>query len=190
MSGIGNIYADEALWRARLHYARPTETLTRAEAARVLGAAREVMSEALAAGGTSFDALYVNVNGESGYFDRSLDAYGQAGEPCARCGTPIRRDAVHEPVVVQLPSLPAEAASCPSLIRRSALARGAAASARWAARSAATAAGTLPSASMGVHASVRRHCVPQPEQANRPGERRDAVQLHVARHGLERRAVT
>ncbi|RFS85757.1 bifunctional DNA-formamidopyrimidine glycosylase/DNA-(apurinic or apyrimidinic site) lyase [Actinomadura spongiicola] len=92
ISGVGNIYADEALWRARLHWARPTETLTRAEAARVLEAAREVMSAALAVGGTSFDSLYVNVNGESGYFERSLDAYGRRDEPCRRCGTPIRRD--------------------------------------------------------------------------------------------------
>jgi len=93
ISGVGNIYADEALWRARLHYARPTETTTRRDATALLDAAREVMSAALAQGGTSFDALYVNVNGESGYFDRSLHAYGQAGRPCARCGTPIRRDA-------------------------------------------------------------------------------------------------
>jgi formamidopyrimidine-DNA glycosylase len=93
VSGIGNIYADEALWRARLHYARPTERLTRAQALLVLGAAREVMVEALGQGGTSFDALYVNVNGQSGYFDRSLHAYGQAGRPCDRCGTPIRRAA-------------------------------------------------------------------------------------------------
>ncbi|KAA1423611.1 bifunctional DNA-formamidopyrimidine glycosylase/DNA-(apurinic or apyrimidinic site) lyase [Mumia zhuanghuii] len=92
VSGIGNIYADEALWRARLHYARPTDTMRRAEAQRVLDAAREVMSAALAQGGTSFDALYVAVNGESGYFSRSLEVYGQAGEPCSRCGTPIRRD--------------------------------------------------------------------------------------------------
>ncbi|MGN6243999.1 MAG: bifunctional DNA-formamidopyrimidine glycosylase/DNA-(apurinic or apyrimidinic site) lyase [Motilibacteraceae bacterium] len=92
VSGIGNIYADEALWRARLHYARPTETLTRAEIARVLAGVREVMTDALAQGGTSFDSLYVNVNGESGYFDRSLEAYGRAGEPCRRCGTSIRRD--------------------------------------------------------------------------------------------------
>jgi formamidopyrimidine-DNA glycosylase len=92
ISGVGNIYADEALWRARLHWARPTETLNRTEAARVLAAAREVMEAALLAGGTSFDALYVNVNGESGYFDRSLNAYGRQDEPCPRCGTPIRRD--------------------------------------------------------------------------------------------------
>ena len=59
----------------------------------LLEAVREVLSEALTAGGTSFDALYVNVNGESGYFDRSLNAYGREGEPCGRCGTPIRRDA-------------------------------------------------------------------------------------------------
>ena len=92
VSGIGNIYADEALWRAKLHYARPTERLTRAHGRAVLAAATEVMDEALAAGGTSFDALYVNVNGASGYFDRSLAVYGQADRPCRRCGTPIRRD--------------------------------------------------------------------------------------------------
>jgi formamidopyrimidine-DNA glycosylase len=92
VSGIGNIYADEALWRAQLHWARPTATLTRPQARAVLTAATEVMTEALAAGGTSFDALYVNINGASGYFDRSLAAYGQDGRPCLRCGTPIRRD--------------------------------------------------------------------------------------------------
>ena len=85
VSGIGNIYADEALWSARLHYARPTDTLRRAEAERVLASAREVMLDALAAGGTSFDSLYVNVNGASGYFDRSLNAYGREGQPCRRC---------------------------------------------------------------------------------------------------------
>jgi formamidopyrimidine-DNA glycosylase len=93
VSGIGNIYADEALWRAKLHWARPTETLRPAEVSRLLEAVRDVLSEALKAGGTSFDALYVNVNGESGYFDRSLNAYGREGEPCGRCATPIRRDA-------------------------------------------------------------------------------------------------
>jgi formamidopyrimidine-DNA glycosylase len=85
VSGIGNIYADEALWRARLHYARPTDKLRRSDAERVLASAREVMLEALAAGGTSFDSLYVNVNGASGYFDRSLNVYGQEGKPCHRC---------------------------------------------------------------------------------------------------------
>jgi formamidopyrimidine-DNA glycosylase len=92
VSGIGNIYADEALWRAKLHYARPTETLTRPEVTRVLAGVREVMGAALAAGGTSFDSLYVDVNGESGYFDRSLAVYGRRDQPCPRCGTPIRRD--------------------------------------------------------------------------------------------------
>jgi formamidopyrimidine-DNA glycosylase len=92
ISGIGNIYADEALWRARLHWARPTETLRRGEVSTLLAAVNEVLTEALKAGGTSFDALYVNVNGESGYFDRSLNAYGREGEPCGRCGSPIRRD--------------------------------------------------------------------------------------------------
>jgi len=93
ISGIGNIYADEALWRAKLHWARPTDTLKPAEVSRLLEAVRDVLTEALKAGGTSFDALYVNVNGESGYFDRSLHAYGREGEPCDRCATPIRRDA-------------------------------------------------------------------------------------------------
>ena len=93
VSGIGNIYADEALWRARLHWARPAQSLRPAEVSRLLDAVHEVLTEALQAGGTSFDALYVNVNGESGYFDRSLNAYGREGEPCPRCGTPIRRDA-------------------------------------------------------------------------------------------------
>jgi formamidopyrimidine-DNA glycosylase len=92
VSGIGNIYADEALWRARLHYARATEGITRAEAQAVLDAARTVMSAALDVGGTSFDSLYVNVNGQSGYFDRSLEAYGQEGQPCSRCATPMRRE--------------------------------------------------------------------------------------------------
>jgi formamidopyrimidine-DNA glycosylase len=91
ISGVGNIYADEALWRTGLHGERPGDRLTRAQAVSLLGHAREVMTAALAQGGTSFDALYVNVNGESGYFDRSLHAYGREGEACDRCGTPIRR---------------------------------------------------------------------------------------------------
>ncbi|MFI5805432.1 bifunctional DNA-formamidopyrimidine glycosylase/DNA-(apurinic or apyrimidinic site) lyase [Streptomyces sp. NPDC051561] len=93
ISGVGNIYADEALWRARLHYERPTATMTRPRSAELLGHVRDVMNAALAVGGTSFDSLYVNVNGESGYFDRSLDAYGREGEPCGRCGTAMRRRA-------------------------------------------------------------------------------------------------
>ncbi|MFP5218638.1 MAG: bifunctional DNA-formamidopyrimidine glycosylase/DNA-(apurinic or apyrimidinic site) lyase [Actinomycetes bacterium] len=93
VSGVGNIYADEALWRVPLHWARPTETLPRPTARALLGHVRDVMTEAIAAGGTSFDALYVSVNGVSGLFDRSLHAYGRRDEPCARCGTPIRRDA-------------------------------------------------------------------------------------------------
>jgi formamidopyrimidine-DNA glycosylase len=91
ISGVGNIYADEALWRSRLHGERPGDRLTGPVLRGLLGHVREVMGEALAQGGTSFDALYVNVNGESGYFDRSLDAYGQEGHPCRRCGTPIHR---------------------------------------------------------------------------------------------------
>jgi formamidopyrimidine-DNA glycosylase len=92
-SGIGNIYADEALWRARLHWAMPTDELAPARARALLAHARDVLGEALGQGGTSFDALYVNVNGESGYFDRSLAAYGRADRPCPRCGRPIVREA-------------------------------------------------------------------------------------------------
>jgi formamidopyrimidine-DNA glycosylase len=92
VSGIGNIYADEALWRARLHWARATDTLSRPAARRTLDEVRGVLADALESGGTSFDSLYVNVNGESGYFGRSLSVYGRAGLPCPRCGTPIHRD--------------------------------------------------------------------------------------------------
>ena len=97
VSGIGNIYADEALWLAKMHYGRPTDTLRRPDTERIMVAAQEVMTRALAAGGTSFDSLYVNVNGASGYFARSLNAYGRAGEPCVRCAelgleNRIRRD--------------------------------------------------------------------------------------------------
>jgi formamidopyrimidine-DNA glycosylase len=91
VSGVGNIYADEALWRARLHGERSGDRLTARQVHELLGHAREVMKEALGQGGTSFDSLYVNVNGESGYFDRALHAYGREGEPCERCGTPMRR---------------------------------------------------------------------------------------------------
>jgi formamidopyrimidine-DNA glycosylase len=91
VSGVGNIYADEALWRAQLHGERPGDRLTARQVHDLLGHARTVMTDALGQGGTSFDALYVNVNGESGYFDRSLHAYGREGEPCDRCGAAIRR---------------------------------------------------------------------------------------------------
>jgi formamidopyrimidine-DNA glycosylase len=97
VSGIGNIYADEALWAAKMHYARPTDTMRLPDTERIVSAAHDVMSRALDAGGTSFDSLYVNVNGASGYFSRSLNAYGREGEPCLRCAalglsTTIRRD--------------------------------------------------------------------------------------------------
>jgi formamidopyrimidine-DNA glycosylase len=92
VSGIGNIYADESLWRAKVNGARIAETLTKPTLAAILDHAIDVMTDALGQGGTSFDSLYVNVNGESGYFDRSLDAYGREGEPCKRCGAVMRRD--------------------------------------------------------------------------------------------------
>ena len=93
ISGIGNIYADEALWRVGLHYARPTEKLTRPQVTGLLAATRDVMTDALAQGGTSFDSLYVDVNGSSGYFERELAVYGREGRECPRCGAQVRRDA-------------------------------------------------------------------------------------------------
>ncbi|GGL10723.1 bifunctional DNA-formamidopyrimidine glycosylase/DNA-(apurinic or apyrimidinic site) lyase [Mangrovihabitans endophyticus] len=92
ISGVGNIYADEALWRARLHGTRATDRLTGPAVRRLLDHVRDVLGEAIVAGGTSFDALYVNVNGQSGYFDRELNAYGREGLPCHRCGTAMRRE--------------------------------------------------------------------------------------------------
>jgi formamidopyrimidine-DNA glycosylase len=92
VSGIGNIYADEALWRARLHWARESALLKPGAIAQLFASVQEVFAESLSAGGTTFDSLYVNVNGQSGYFERSLAVYGRAGQPCPRCGTPVRRD--------------------------------------------------------------------------------------------------
>jgi formamidopyrimidine-DNA glycosylase len=92
ISGIGNIYADEALWAAKLHYAQPANSLTRPRIRTLLNEVRLVLAKALAEGGTSFDAQYVNVNGASGYFSHSLNVYGQEGKPCPRCGTPIVRE--------------------------------------------------------------------------------------------------
>ncbi|MCR8895655.1 bifunctional DNA-formamidopyrimidine glycosylase/DNA-(apurinic or apyrimidinic site) lyase [Gordonia sp. GONU] len=92
ISGVGNIYADEALWRARLHGARIAETISRKKLLELIDAATAVMTEAVEVGGTSFDALYVNVNGQSGYFECSLNAYGREGLPCRRCGTLMRRE--------------------------------------------------------------------------------------------------
>ena len=91
MSGVGNIYADEALWRARVHPESLTSALSLERIGSVIERAIEVMSEAIEQGGTSFDDMYVHVNGESGFFDQSLSAYGRTNEPCLQCGTPIRR---------------------------------------------------------------------------------------------------
>ena len=92
-SGIGNIYADEALWLVRRHWATPAGSMSVRAIGDLYAAARDVMSRALAAGGTSFDSLYIDVNGQSGYFERDLHAYGRAGLPCLRCGTLMRREA-------------------------------------------------------------------------------------------------
>lgn len=93
LSGVGNIYADEALWRAQIHYDHPANRLRRDKAEALMAAVRDILAAAVEAGGTSFDEQYKNVNGESGYFEVSLNAYGQTDTPCSRCGTPIRRDA-------------------------------------------------------------------------------------------------
>jgi formamidopyrimidine-DNA glycosylase len=108
VSGVGNIYADEALWRAKLHGTRPTETLTKPQARALLGHVRDVLNESIGVRGTSFDALYVNVNGESGYFSRELNVYGREGEPCRRCGAPVRRE----------PFMNRSSYSCPKCQRR------------------------------------------------------------------------
>jgi len=92
IGGVGNIYADEALWRAHLHGTRPTDKLSRSQVHDLLEGVRDVLGEALEQGGTSFDSLYVDVNGQSGYFSRFLAVYGQADRPCPRCGTAIRRE--------------------------------------------------------------------------------------------------
>ncbi|MFV0635034.1 bifunctional DNA-formamidopyrimidine glycosylase/DNA-(apurinic or apyrimidinic site) lyase [Demequina sp.] len=94
VSGIGNIYADEALWAARVHPERLARDVSAVKARALLEASQQVMAQALSQGGTSFDALYVNVNGESGYFSRSLEAYGRGGEPCGRCGRALSRASI------------------------------------------------------------------------------------------------
>jgi formamidopyrimidine-DNA glycosylase len=91
MSGVGNIYADETLWRAKIHPEISTADLSAKKISTIIDFATEVMQEAINQGGTSFDDLYINVNGESGFFEQSLAAYGQEDEPCPRCGTPIKR---------------------------------------------------------------------------------------------------
>lgn len=92
LSGVGNIYADEALWQARLHYDQPANSISTSKAKELLASVREILAKAVAQGGTSFDEQYKNVNGESGYFAVSLNAYGMTGQPCQRCGRPIKRE--------------------------------------------------------------------------------------------------
>ncbi len=91
MSGVGNIYADETLWRAKVHPEISTADLAKKKISTIIDHATDVMREAIEKGGTSFDDLYINVNGESGFFEQSLAAYGQEDEPCPRCGTRIKR---------------------------------------------------------------------------------------------------
>jgi formamidopyrimidine-DNA glycosylase len=93
LSGIGNIYADESLWLAKLHYDKPASSISKIKHLELIEIAADVLRKAVEQGGTSFDEQYKNVNGESGYFSQSLNAYGMTGLPCKRCGTPIRREA-------------------------------------------------------------------------------------------------
>ena len=164
VSGVGNIYADEALWRSRLHGDRLGTKLRAVDVRRLLSDVREVMGAALLEGGTSFDALYVNVNGESGYFDRSLHAYGQEGLPCARCGTPIVRSAF----------MNRSSYHCPTCQRRPRTRR-----------ACATATGTAPVWSIGVHGWEGTHSLPHPAHSNNgsPSSRAPvSCQLHTERH--------
>jgi formamidopyrimidine-DNA glycosylase len=119
IGGVGNIYADEALWRARLHGGRPTDKLTRGQVADLLDGVRDVLGEALAQGGTSFDSLYVDVNGQSGYFSRFLAVYGQGDRPCPRCGTPIRRESFMNRSSYSCPTCQPRQRTSPARARRS-----------------------------------------------------------------------
>ncbi|AZA13907.1 bifunctional DNA-formamidopyrimidine glycosylase/DNA-(apurinic or apyrimidinic site) lyase [Corynebacterium choanae] len=94
IAGIGNIYADEMLWSAQLHPLQSAQRVSHKRLVTLLGCGQTIMRRAIAAGGTSFDDLYVNVNGESGYFDVTLEAYGRTDKPCSRCGTPLTRQVV------------------------------------------------------------------------------------------------
>jgi formamidopyrimidine-DNA glycosylase len=93
VSGIGNIYADESLWLAKLHFDRQADGISKAKLKQLMVIVRDVLERATKQGGTSFDQQYKNVNGEAGYFSQQLFAYGQTDKPCARCQTPIRRQA-------------------------------------------------------------------------------------------------
>jgi formamidopyrimidine-DNA glycosylase len=92
LSGIGNIYADESLWRAKVHYDQPASSLSTAKSKELIAHVRGILADAVLEGGTSFDESYKNVNGESGYFSVSLNAYAQTGSPCNRCGAEIVRE--------------------------------------------------------------------------------------------------
>ncbi len=92
LAGLGNIYADEALWRARIHPLRPANTLTPAEAQRLHKAIRVVLTSAIASGGTTLeDEVYRQADGQAGEFASELAAYGRTDQPCPRCGQPIER---------------------------------------------------------------------------------------------------
>lgn len=94
VAGVGNIYADESLWYAKLHPLRDAASLTDREASELYNAIRRVFRKAIGVGGTSFDATYKRINGESGEFQEDLRVVGRAGEPCYRCGTPILKTVV------------------------------------------------------------------------------------------------
>lgn len=91
IAGLGNIYVDESLFRARLHPMRKADTLDAEEVRRLYEAIQTTLRQAIAHHGTTFDGLFVRPDGEAGRQQEGLQVYGQAGLPCTRCGTPIER---------------------------------------------------------------------------------------------------
>lgn len=92
LAGVGNLYADEALFRARLRPARSASTLRPVQVTRLVDALEQVLAEAVAARGSTLrDARYVDLMGEAGAFQDAHAVYGREGEPCVRCGRPVRR---------------------------------------------------------------------------------------------------
>lgn len=104
VAGVGNIYADESLWYAKIHPLRDATTLTNKEASDLYNAIRRVFRKAIGVGGTSFDATYKRINGESGAFQEKLRVVGRAGEPCYRCGAPIVKTVVGQRGTYYCPS--------------------------------------------------------------------------------------
>jgi len=102
VAGVGNIYADEALWRARVHPETPAAALSPRRARELRSAIRAVLAASIQAQGTTLND-YRTVNGEVGAYLDQLDAYGHAEDPCPRCGTSLRRSVVGQRGTVHCP---------------------------------------------------------------------------------------